>query len=220
MNVPKQFINLLGAVLIVAILVAGVLLGALPLYSAAQETDASTRTIQQTNSVYETQVAQLTEAEADIVRLDGSVAALRSEIAGIPQLDDVFEIVIAAAEETTTTIQSVSATAPVPFAPRAPLDADGLVVTAPPVTETPATSDASAQNTDAPTDVPSAAPEDSPQLQIPITITMTVADAAQATAFVDALGRGPRLIAPLDMAFSAGTLTVNALAFIRTDDAS
>jgi hypothetical protein len=40
----------------------------------------------------------------------------------------------------------------------------------------------------------------------------------QAAAFMDALGRGPRLLSPTNGTLTDGTLTVSALAFIRTGD--
>nr|BFF11077.1 hypothetical protein GCM10025699_23800 [Microbacterium flavescens] len=58
----------------------------------------------------------------------------------------------------------------------------------------------------------------SPQQQIPVTITVQVPDARSAAAFMDALGRGPRLLAPIDGTLEEGTLTVTALALVRTKD--
>jgi hypothetical protein len=53
---------------------------------------------------------------------------------------------------------------------------------------------------------------------VPLTIVVELADASQAAAFIDALGRGPRLLAPIDGTLDDGTLTVTALAFIRTEE--
>jgi hypothetical protein len=41
--------------------------------------------------------------------------------------------------------------------------------------------------------------------------------AERAAAFVDALGAGPRLISPLNVAYTDGKLTVSALAYFRAE---
>ena len=61
-------------------------------------------------------------------------------------------------------------------------------------------------------------PAVSPQQQIPVTITVQVTDARSAAAFIDALSRGPRLLATIDGTLEEGTLTVTALALVRTED--
>lgn len=107
---------------------------------------------------------------------------------------------------------------------------------------TPAASDdtAAAPATPAPT-----VPETegvSPQRQVLVTITLDLAlpfavgddegeaeeaavDAEEATAralaassFVDSLGGGPRLVLPIDVAYTDGTLVVSALTYFRTED--
>ncbi|MCP2637169.1 hypothetical protein K0817_011425 [Microbacterium sp. HD4P20] len=227
MKISKQLINVLGAVVIVGILVAGALLGAFPLYGQAQRTDADTRTVAQTNGIYDIQVVQLTEASRRIAEIETDVAGLRREVAAIPQLDDVFEIVTVVASESGATIESISAVEPEAFAPRTAAVEEGAAAAsetaAQPAPEPTAaaedktTATDATQNGEAPGD-PAASAEEPPQRQIPITITVEVADATQAAAFMDALGRGPRLLSLIDGTFSDGTLTVSALAFTRTED--
>ena len=57
-----------------------------------------------------------------------------------------------------------------------------------------------------------------PQQQLTVTIEVAAPDARTAMAFVDALGRGPRLLAPIDATLDDGTLTVTVLTFMRTED--
>lgn len=227
MNISKQFINLLGGVVLVAVLVAGALLGAFPLYGEAQRTDVRTRTVAQTNGVYDLQVAQLTEAEGRIGQIDADVAALRREIAAIPQLDDVFEIVIGVAEETGATIETISAADPEAFVPRSAAegeDASARADTAPAASEpaaepaAPAEGATAAESGDVAGEAPPQAAGESSQRQIPITITMQITDAGQAAAFMDALGRGPRLLSLIDGTLDDGALTVTALAFTRMEN--
>lgn len=229
MNIPKQLINLLGAVVVIGVVVAGIALIALPMYGSSQTTDASARTVAQTNDVYDIQVQTLAAERERMDEITADLANLRRQIAAIPQLDDVFEIVIASAADTGATITSVTASDPEPWAPRGAAP-DDPTATAP--ADESATADAeptepvgpepSAPETDA-ADVAATAPtggatEPAPSQQVPLTIVVELADASQAAAFIDALGRGPRLLAPIDGTLADGTLTVTALAFIRTED--
>lgn len=54
----------------------------------------------------------------------------------------------------------------------------------------------------------------------PVEVRTTLTDEAQKAAdLVDAFGGGPRLLSPINVAFSDGKLTLSTLAFIRTEDA-
>lgn len=233
MNGNRQLINLAGILIVVAVLVIGVVVVAMPMVGQAQDTDSRTRTVAQSNAVYDIQVAQLTAADARIAEIDASLAELRTAIAATPQLDDVFEIVTAAAAATTATIKSIRVADPSAWSPRARVvDAtgSGLPVAAAaeasvPTTETPAdaTESGEGESTDpaptAPTE-PTAEPASSPRLQVVVTIEVALPDALAATTFLDALGTGPRLLAPITSTYLDGVLTVEALALIRTEDAS
>ena len=59
MTLNKQLINLLGILLAVVVLVAGLALIAYPMFAQAQTLDGNTRTVAQTNSVYQAQVDSL-----------------------------------------------------------------------------------------------------------------------------------------------------------------
>lgn len=234
MNIPKQLINLLGAVVVIGVVVAGVCLIALPMYGASQTTDAQARTVAQTNDVYEIQVQQLSADKQRMTEITAGLAELRREIAAIPKLDDVHEIILAAADDTGATITSVVAAEREPWAPIVPGAEDGGAE-APAAGATPpadAPTAAAEPGADAPADAATGGPADtapeasapadaeaSPQQQIPLTITVELADATQAAAFIDALGRGPRLLSPTNGTLTDGTtLVVSALAFIRTEE--
>ena len=59
MQLNRQIINLLGAVLVAAMLAAGILLGAMPLYLESRATHKQADDVAQTNGVYELQVQSL-----------------------------------------------------------------------------------------------------------------------------------------------------------------
>ncbi len=222
MNLNKQFINVIGAVVILAVMVAGVALIALPMWSQSQATDASTRTVAQTNTVYQAQIDQLTAAEARIDQIDAHLTELRTEIAPFTRLDDAFDLIITAADERDLVLESINAAEPEPFVPRTSLTGE------PAEAAPPASTDASAAPADAetPTDAapaetapePTTPDEASPQQQVALTITVPVPDAKTATAFVDDLRAGPRLISIIDATLTDGVLTVTALTYIRTED--
>jgi hypothetical protein len=230
MNIPKQLINLLGAVVVIGVVVAGLALIALPMYGSSQTTDASARTVAQTNDVYDIQVQTLAAERERMDEITTDLASLRRQIAAIPQLDDVFEIVIASASDTGATITSVTASDPEAWAPRgpalddpaasAPADVaeDSATAATDPAESEPTAPEADAADASVPAPADGAADAPSPSQQVPLTIVVELADASQAAAFIDALGRGPRLLAPIDGTLDDGTLTVTALAFIRTEE--
>lgn len=226
MSLPKNLINLLGLVVVLAVLVAGVVLVALPMWGNAQTTQAAANGVAQTNAVYDQQVQALTAASSRMDEITASLAELETEIAPIPQMDDAFEIIAAAAASTGVVIESIKANELEPWVPRAPVTefSDPANPAAPAEEVQP---DGAAE-LDAVTveegEEPAQTTPDasgSPQQQIPVSIQVTVKDAATATAFIDALGRGPRLIAPvnttLDPGADEGNLVVNVLVFIRSE---
>lgn len=252
MTLNKQLINLLGILLAVVVLVAGLAFIAYPMFAQAQTLDKNRTNVSQTNSVYQTQIDTLAAAEANIDELDASLAALRQQIAATPKLDDVYEIVDTAAKKADVRVESVTADAESPWVARTAVDENGNVVEATPApaatdTATDTSADAST-STDAASQAPAASTE-SPQRQVLVTVTIdlaqpytvdeategdaaanadedpaevrtTLTDQAQKAAdLVDAFGGGPRLLSPINVAFSDGKLTLSTLAFIRTEDA-
>lgn len=233
MNIPRQLLNLLGAVVVIAIVVLGVTLVALPTYGTAQATDASTRDVAQTNDIYAMQVAQLSAEEKRIGEIDAEVAQLRQQITDIRKIDDVIEIVILAAVANGAAVESVTVGDVEAWQPRVDVSAEdaadqatasdpSAVVeaqdTAPAESAEPAegTEEATTEEATAEEPVPAPDGEDSPQRQIPITLEVKVDSAAAAAAFMDSLGAGPRLLAITSGKFDAGTLLVTAYALMRT----
>ncbi len=262
MNANKQLINLAGILIVVVLLVAGIALIALPMYGQSRAIDDQTRTVAGSNTVYEQQIAILSEASERVDEIDQALASLREQIAATPQLDDVLELVTSSARNLDLRVVSVSADDPEPWLPRDRIDEEGnaVVAEAEPApaaatTDTPATEeDASAETADSgdgtstgdettPTPEQTASPQR--QLLLTVTIDLTLpfaleaddaadqgassdasepdaadvaARAAKAADFVDALGKGPRLMSPIDVAYTDGKLVVSALTYFRTED--
>lgn len=232
MNGNRQLVNLVGLLLVVAILVAGVALVALPMYAQSRTIDANTVAVEQTNAIYEAQITQLAAADEEIDAVDADLATLRTAIPANTSLDDVFEIIAAASTRADVTISTIKVVDPEQWAPRAGVDTDPEAAAAAEAAADadaapdPATDDGAAEGTggsatdEAATDGTAAEEQvgPQPQQQLTVTIEVEVADAEAAMTFVDALGRGKRLIAPIDATLDDGTLTVTVLTFIRTED--
>lgn len=176
MNANKQLINLAGVVLVVVLLIAGVALVAMPLYSQSQAIDAQVGTVGQSNMLYEQQIAALSAAEAELDQIDADVADLRREIAAFPQLDDAHRLISAAAKKVDVRIQTVEATAPTAWQPRGAPAAEGADAAAP-TEAAPAAAEgteaaASAGETPAPAEAPA---EETPNRQVLLTITIDAA---------------------------------------------
>lgn len=227
MNLPKQLISLLGAVLVIGIVGGGAALVAFPAWNGAQTTDASARAVAQTNEIYALDVQRLTAAQDDFAETETVLASLRREIAAAPQLDDVYEIAVAAAAETGVTVTGITAADTEPWVRRGPLTSttpDGDAETAAPAPEDaapavePNTAELPGDPAPAADEAAGAVEAVSPQQQVAVTIEATATDADTAMAFMDALGRGPRLLAVIDSTFADGVLSVTALALVRTED--
>lgn len=232
MNIPKQFMNVIGAILVLAVLTAGVLLLALPLFGQSTATATEADLVAQTNVGYETQIVSLRERESDMDEIQQTVAELRREIPDEPMLDDVFEVIAAAATSTGVDILTITVGETTAWTPREPLTPQSVLSTDGTATEgttaeTPeATGDAAVDGTtegattdgSGTTDVSAAGP----QVQVAFTITVDAPSPAQAEQFVDALGEGTRLVGIVHTALTPGAesydLTVNALAFVRTEN--
>lgn len=180
MNSNKQLVNLGGILVVVVLLVAGFALVAMPMYTQAQTTDAQTRNVAQTNSIYEQQIARLSSAQSQIDDIDESLASMRKEIAAIPRLDDVHALIAAGAEDIDMRVESVSIDAAAPWIPRDALDGDGNAVlpedidsaadaeaTADPAVEGEGTAEAEPA-----AEAPAEDADQTPQQQILVTITL------------------------------------------------
>lgn len=234
----KQLVNIVGVVVVVAIVVAGTLLIGLPMLSQSFATGAQAALVDQTNLVYSAQLTSLQKEKENIGALSAEVKALQAQIPATNKQDDVFELVASAATATGVVVKSVTAGEPVDWAVRAAAtDAGTPPVVAADGSATGAGADGSSSaSTDSATPAPSPSPTTdssnesgdattppaaSPQSQIPFIIVVQSTDAAATTAFIDALGKGPRLLGIVHGTLTKQDtgyfeLTVNALAFVRT----
>lgn len=217
----KQLINLVGALVVLAALLGGVLLIALPFFSNAEATSADASRVDGDNAVFE---AQLTVLRADDARFDDiaeEVAALRTQIPSAVDADDVFEILAAASVETGATVVSVSVSGAEDWTPRMAGDDATDAAAADAATIEPGAMPAPVPEETLAEGTGDAAQPTSPRTQVAFTILATTADPAQAVAFIDALGRGPRLVSIVHSSLTPtnGTydVTVDALTFVRDD---
>lgn len=233
----RQLINLAGVLLSVLVLIVGVFAFALPLFVQAEATSGDTDAVLQTNATHQQVIDALHAQQEKSGELEEDIADLRAQIPGTPHTDDVVFLAISAAQRVGGQVTAVTATAVEPFAPRpAPADdGSGLL-------QTPATpqTDAAAPTADTPDETPSvdgevpadgtqpadgaapaptaSAPANSGRMQLPMTIEMTVPSVEAATSAIDALRRGPRLIAVTSATTTSSdagvTLSVSVLAFL------
>lgn len=229
----KQLINLAGVLLSVLVLVIGVFAFALPLFVQAETTSRDAATVRQTNTTHQTAIDALRTQQDHSAELDEEIAGLRAQIPGIPHTDDIVFLAISAADRVGGTVTAVTATAVEPFAPRTSPTGDGdsssllqmpssgQAGSAAPDGATPSV-DGSAPTGDA--EPAAGASEAAPtsqsegRMQIPMTIEMTVPSVEAATAAIDALRAGPRLVAVTSATTTSSdqgvTLSVSVLAFL------
>jgi TolA-binding protein len=221
---PKQLVTVIGLIVALGVIALGVFLVALPLYFQAVGVDAQTATVANTNAIYQAQVDNLNEQQANIDQINADVAELRSQIPASGQLDDVFEVVGTAAADTGVQLTAVTAGEQVAFVTRTGAT-EGDAAAAPAAEPTPAptptdgSTDASTGATD--TAAPVAGPADAGRQQVDFTISVTAPDMATATAFLDALRAGPRLLSSITATTSQsgeGSVSVQITALTYVDE--
>lgn len=196
---PKQLVTALGLIVSLGVIALGVFLVAMPLYFQAVGVDGQTATVANTNAIYQAQVDHLTAQEENLEQINAEVAGLRSQIPATAQLDDVFEVVGRAAEASGASLTSVTAGEQVLFTTRTGVvDADAAVVAPAPAPEpTPsATEGVASTTTETTTDAAAGGgvAATAGRQQVDFVISASATDMAQATAFLDALRAGPRLL--------------------------
>lgn len=199
----KQLVTLIGAVASVGILVAGALLFALPQFTGSQQINADAASVEQANAVQQAALDALSVQAADMTELDREVAELRRQIPASVRADDIVQLAADAAAAHGGTVVAIAVGETSAFAPRTgEVDpaASTATETSTATAESPGTdaaepSAAPADPAAAPAD-PSAAPaaEDGPQ-QVSITLSVATPDRRSATAIIDELRDGPRLVA-------------------------
>lgn len=197
---PKHLVTALGLIVSLGVIALGVFLVALPLYFQAVGVDGQTATVANTNAIYQAQVDHLTAEEENLEQINAEVAGLRSQIPATAQLDDVFEVVGRAAEASGVSLTSVTAGEQVLFTTRTGVvDGDAAVVAPAPAPEpTPSATEGAADATTGTTTDAAAAgggvAATAGRQQVDFVISASATDMAQATAFLDALRAGPRLL--------------------------
>jgi hypothetical protein len=210
----KQLVNRIGGAAALAIVLLGLVVFAVPLYSAANTTNAEAARVGSQNDLQQSVLDGLTAQAADTTQLDADVAELRSEIPKTAHLDDVLLLAVQAAQAEGGTVTGLAPGDTVVFAERTAEAAasGGSAAPAPAPSATDAAGDAAAP------DGADAAAEASQQ--IPVTVTIDAPDVAAATRILDALRAGPRLVAVQQGAVTTkpeggATLTAALLAFSR-----
>jgi hypothetical protein len=208
--VSKSLVNAIGVAVTAGILLLGILVFALPLWSTANATVQAAEGVAAQNRTQQAVLDGLTAQAAELDAVEREVAELRREIPTTPHAEDVVELAANAALEAGATLVAVRPADAAAFAPRtadvvaaetgtevAPAASD------PAVTENAATGDALTEDAtaDPPTDAPPltetappVADADGPQ-QLTVTVEFDAPDLATATALLDALRAGPRLVA-------------------------
>jgi hypothetical protein len=241
MRLPRQLINLIGALVVIAVLAAGVLIGAMPLYMESARTTSDADRAANDNGIFRAELEGLQTQSANFAELEADVDALRAAIPATPQLDDVFEIIAKAAAETDMTVTTITTDDPQTWSAQVgPLDTaaiEALAADAPAADESASTESAPADATESGTATDGAATDtaadgtgaatgteadaDSPQQSIAITITAKTADPASIFRFIDLLSSGERLVSivhtELDGDSEDTRLIVNAMTFVRTE---
>ncbi|MFH8252505.1 hypothetical protein ACH3VR_19210 [Microbacterium sp. B2969] len=196
---PKQLITIIGLIVTLGVVALGVSAVAAPLVAQAFAVDAQTASVAATNATYETQLATLQEQQKHQDEIQASVDALRKQIPGSDQFDDVFEVVGNAAAASGVTIVSVTAGDVVAFAPRTAADASETAAAPAPAPAPSPSASAEGSTTDTTTDA--AAAPTTPvggRQQVDFAISVTATSMDQVTAFLDALRGGPRLLSNIE----------------------
>jgi len=88
----RQTINLLGILVIGAILVLGLLLVALPRWNAAHDADAQRSTVELQNQSQQALISAYAQQRQQLPQLQSEVVALKQQIAPGPHLEQVIEL--------------------------------------------------------------------------------------------------------------------------------
>lgn len=231
----KQLITLIGVLISAAVLVIAVIVGVVPLVGGVFGAYGQTVMVAATNAGFEQQIDALEAEQERIEEIDAAVAELRAQIPAAENLNEVFERISRAEQDSGTQVVSVTRGDLEPFQVRSGVEdgsespesnaagtpsSDGA--TTPPEKPIDATDQAASDAAGPPDDQPAgAAADEVRRLQVELSITIRATDTAAAVAFIDGLRAGPRAIAIDKVAVTGipGSLDVQitALAFIQKD---
>ena len=180
----KQTTTMAGAVAVIAIIAAAVLLGILPQVQAAATSRSGRTETEQGNELLKVKAIQLAEQSEDLEGLEVEVDELRSQIPDTADLASVTRVIVNALDwpgsEGAVTLLSIRPQVPpIEFVPRVQL--------APGIGELDAIQP--------PPDAPGEEVAGASFQEVPLTITATAGTVADAFKFVDRLNMGPRLLA-------------------------
>ncbi|WP_449282383.1 hypothetical protein [Leucobacter sp.] len=236
MRIDSRLLTLLGVLVIVAVLGLGTVLAGLPMYARVQAAQQEIVQTQATNATLEGRLAELSRAKERRADIEAGIETLREQLPARPESDTVLQVISDAltAHEVFPKADrfgdSVAYAAQTGWAP----DGEAVAETpapAPEATEETAvedSADGNAAEDAAPAAEAPAEPPADPQQQIEITLEVAVPDEPTATAFLDSLRSGSRLLLVTGATLEReedqetgmqGKITVTMLSFYRTDDA-
>ncbi|MBO1901115.1 hypothetical protein J4H92_04025 [Leucobacter weissii] len=227
MRLEARLVNLLGLLVLVGVLALGIVLIALPMYERGQEANREIADSEQINAGYRAQLGVLNDAEARRGEIERSIAQVRRQIPEGAEYDSALELIENALEEEDGFVKLTAFGEPADFAPRPDPTADEGDDGEPAPPADPAAEDpAAASGTEAPAaGAADAEPPADPRQQIELTIEIAVPDVVTATAILDELRAGPRLLLVTSAKVEReedeergmeGRLTVTAQIFNRT----
>lgn len=190
----RRTINILGGVLVAAIVVLGLFLGVLPRWQQAGAAESERRSVALQNQGQQALIATLSAQRQQLPQLQAQVAALKEQIAAGPHLEQLIDV--AGALPAGATLRSIT---PVPS------------------TAQPAAPAASASPTASPTAGPGSVPATAGFRSLPVTIVINLRRAGDAAKALDGLRAGPRLLA-IDQATLAAGGSSKATAYALTVD--
>lgn len=185
MKLDVKMVNLLGTLVVVAVLGLGAVGIVMPLYEQVQVANGQIGEAELANEGYRTQLTALADAESRQAEIEENVATLRAELPGGIEADTAIQVIEHAMNSTGARIESDTFSEPVPFSPRV----------------TPGGELASADDAE------------SPKQQVELDLVFNVTDTAMATAVLDELRAGPRSLLVVSAATGEEKLNVKLLLF-------
>lgn len=192
---PKQLINTVGVLIVVAILAIGIALVAVPLYLQSVSTQAQADQVAAANAAQAASVDELRAQESNDAELDAELDELRAQIPATPRVYTISQLVSEAAADTGVALTGITPNAPVAFDPANEVDTGIGSPTAEPVTG---------------------------RAEIPVQITVLAASDAEIIAFLDRLREGPRLLGDIEATISSrggADASIKAVAFADIEEA-
>lgn len=114
----KSLINLVGALVTIAVVALAVVFGVLPLLGQTFTAFGDTAQAGATNTAYEAQISALQKQKARKGEIDAAVQDLRAQIPAVPDLDRAFDVIAESAQNSGVVITSIVREDLAPYAPR------------------------------------------------------------------------------------------------------